>query len=215
MKILFVASIIVSLLRSFNGDKMIIRFTIPDLKKPPALKFPERCVNCGKPKDEMLGLTLNMGVQHRNQPVTLQMKVPMCKACADKERGIAKVTFIPFLIAGFVFGAIAFIPVMLISPQGSDPSTVNAPFVLGGLAGLLVGSIAGTLVEIVVRSMAVPFYGRLITRRPLTVYAMFSETDELLGVSARFLCKKRLVQLEFENEAIAREFSQLNQLENQ
>lgn len=193
----------------------MIQIPIPDLKKPPVLKFPERCVNCGKPNEEMLGMSLNMGVQHRNKPVTMDLKVPMCKACADKERSIAKVTIVPFLVAGLLFGAIAFVPVMLVSPQGSDPSTVNAPFILGGLAGLIVGCITGTLAEIVIKSLAIPFYGKLVTRRPLTIFSFLTETDNLLGVSAKFLRDKKLVQLAFENEEIAREFVKLNQLEPQ
>lgn len=194
---------------------MIFQIPISDLKKPPVLNFPERCVNCGNLKEEMLGITLNMGVQHRNRPVTLDMKVPMCKACASKERSIAKVTFIPFLIVGFILGVIAFVPAMLLAPQGSDPQTVSFPFVAGGFAGLIVGSIAGTIAEIIVKSLAIPFYGKLVTRRPLTILALFSETDALIGLSVRFLREKKLVQLEFENEEIAREFNTLNQLETQ
>lgn len=194
---------------------MMIQIPISDLKKPPVLKFPERCANCGKPQSETLGMSLNMGVQHRNKTVTMDLKVPMCKACADKERSIAKVTIVPFLVAGLLFGAIAFVPVMLVSPQGSDPSTVNAPFILGGLAGLIVGCITGTLAEIVIKSLAIPFYGKLVTRRPLTIFSFLTETDNLLGVSAKFLRDKKLVQLEFENEEIAREFAKLNQLEPQ
>lgn len=192
---------------------MLIQIQVSDLKKPPELKFPDRCVNCGAPKAELLGLTLNMGVQYRNQPVMLQMKVPMCKACADKERSIAKVTLIPFLIVGFIFGAIAFVPAMLLSPEGTTPQTLNFPFVFGGFVGLIVGMFVGTLAEMIVKTLAVPFYGRLVTRRPLTLVSFFSETDELIGVSAKLLREKKLVQIEFENEEIAREFAKLNQLE--
>lgn len=192
---------------------MIINIPIHDLKKPPILKFPERCVYCGKPKTEMLGITLNMGVQYRNQPVTLQLSVPMCKACADKERSVAKVTLIPFLVAGFIIGVIVFVPVMLIAPEGTTPQTLGFPFVLGGFAGLVVGIIGGTVVEFVVKMLAVPFYGKLVARRPLTIFGLFANTDELIGISARFLREKKLVHLEFENEEIAREFIQLNPLE--
>ena len=192
---------------------MIVQIPISDLKKPPVLKFPERCVNCGKPREELLGLTLNMGVQSRDQQVTLQMKVPMCKACADKERSIAKVTLIPCLVGGFIFGAIAFVPAMLLSPEGTTPQTLNFPFVFGGFVGLIVGMIVGTLAEMIVKTLAIPFYGRLVTRRPLTLVSFFSETDELIGVSAKFLRENKLVQIEFENEEIASEFIKLNPLE--
>ncbi|MBE0669092.1 MAG: hypothetical protein IH588_00760 [Anaerolineales bacterium] len=192
---------------------MIINIPIHDLKKPPVLKFPERCAYCGRPKTEMLGITLNMGVQNRNQPVTLQLSVPMCKTCADKERGIAKVTLIPFLTAGLIIGVIVFIPVMLLAPEGTTPQTIGFPFVLGGFAGLVVGVIGGTMVEFVVKTLSVPFYGKLLTRRPLTIFGMFADTDELIGISAKLLREKKIVRLEFENEEIAREFIQLNSLE--
>lgn len=194
---------------------MIFQLPIPDLKKPPVVKFPERCVNCGKPKEETLGMSLNMGVQNRNKPVTMDLKVPMCKACADKERSIAKVTLIPFLIIGFIFGAIAFVPAILIAPEGTTPQTIGFPFVFGGFVGLIVGIITGTIGEMLIKTLAVPFYGKLVTHRPLTILAFISETDDLLGVSAKFLREKKLVQLEFENEDIAREFAKLNQLEPQ
>jgi hypothetical protein len=194
---------------------VIVQITIPDLKKPPAVKFPERCVNCGKPKEEMLGMSLHMGVQHRNKPVTLELKVPMCKACADRERSVAKVTLIPFFVAGLIFGAIAFVPAMLIAPEGPTPETAGFPFVFGGGVGLVVGMIVGTIAEVIVKSLAVPFYGKLVTRRPLTMVSFLAETDELIGVSVKFLREKKLVQLEFENEEIAREFIQLNQSEIQ
>ena len=192
---------------------MIINIPIHDLKKPPPLKFPERCVHCGQPKVEMMGIALEMGVQQRNQPVILQLSVPMCKACADRERSVAKVTLIPFLVAGLIVGVIVFIPVTLIAPEGTTAQTIGFPFVLGGFAGLVVGSIVGTLVEYFVKLLAVPFYGKLVTRRPLTIFGMFANTDELIGISAKFLREKKLVQLEFENEEIAREFIQLNALE--
>lgn len=192
---------------------MIIDIPIRDLKKPPMLKFPERCVNCGKPKHENLGITLHMGVQKRDQPVTLQLSVPMCKICADKERSVAKVTLVPFLIAGFIIGVIVFIPVMLITPEGTSSQTIGFPLVLGGFAGLVAGIIGGTVVEFIVKMLAVPFYGKLVTRRPLTVFGLFADTDELIGISAKFLREKKLVRLEFENEEIAREFVQLNLLE--
>lgn len=194
---------------------MIFQIPVPDLKKPPVLKFPERCANCGKPKEETLGISLHMGAQHRNRTVTLDLKVPMCKACADRERSIAKVTLIPFLIVGFIFGAIAFVPATLISPEGTTPQTMTFQLVFGGFVGLVVGIITGTVGEMIVKTLAVPFYGKFVTRRPLTILSFFSETDDLLGVSAKFLREKKLVQLEFENEEIAREFAKLNQLEPQ
>ena len=118
------------------------------------------------------------------------------------------------MIAGFVIGLIVFVPVALISPEGTMPQTIGFPLVLGGFAGLIAGIIGGTVVEFVVKMLAVPVYGKLLTRRPLTIAGFLAESDELIGISARFLRETKFVRLEFENEEIAYEFTHLNSLEN-
>lgn len=187
---------------------------VPDRKKPPLLKFPARCVHCGKPKDEDLGLSLDMGVQKRSRSVTMKMSVPMCKDCANRERSIAKVTLVPFLIAGALIGIAAFIPAAIFSPEGNTPQTLGFPVVFGGFVGLIVGAIGGTVVELIVKLLAAPFYGRGLMKRPLTIFGLYSNGDELIGVSARYLHKEKIVRLEFENDEIAFEFIKLNDLEN-
>lgn len=192
---------------------MLFQIPIPDLKKPPVFQLPRRCVNCGRTNEESLSLMFNTGEQFRGKPVKIELIVPMCKTCADKERSIATITYIPFLVVGLVFGTIAFVPAMLMAPQGESPQTVGFPLIFGGLVGLIVGSIMGTVAEVIVKSLAVVHYGKLLSRRPLTAFALFSETDELLGLSGRLFRDRRILQLEIENEDIAREFAHLNQLE--
>ena len=192
---------------------MIVEVPIHDIKNPPVPMFPERCVNCGKPKDENLGLTLDKKIKKRGKPVQMRMSVPMCKECANRERSIAKVTLVPFLIAGLLIGIAVFIPVAIFSPEGTTPQTLAFPLVLGGFAGLIAGSIGGTVVEFFVRLLATPVFGKLVTRRPLTIFGLYSNGDELIGVSARFLRKEKIAQLEFENDEIAREFIKINALE--
>ncbi|MBL8100761.1 MAG: hypothetical protein JNK81_16385 [Anaerolineales bacterium] len=193
---------------------MLISIPISDLKNPPLLQLPNRCVNCSKPKEEILSLSFDMGVQKKNQQVVMKISVPMCKTCADKERSIAKVTLIPFLIGGAIFGAIVFLPTLLIAPEGTTPQTLNFPFVFAGFIALIVGIIFGTIIEAIVKTIAIPVYGKLVTKRPLTIFSFFSNTDDLIGISAKFIPKEKLVLLEFENEDIASEFIKINHLEN-
>jgi hypothetical protein len=186
---------------------------VKDKKNPPVLVFPDRCVNCGKAKETMLGISLQTGLQKRGQPVLMKLDVPMCNVCAEKERGIAKVTLVPFLVAGFVIGLMVFIPVLLIAPDGTSTQTLNMPFVIGGAAGLIAGLLGGTIVEFLVKMLAVPFYGKLVTQRPLTMIALFTESDALIGISAKFSRETNTLHLTFENEDIAREFKKLNPME--
>jgi hypothetical protein len=101
----------------------------------------------------------------------------------------------------------------LITPAGTSTQTLDLPWVVGGAAGLIAGLIGGSVVEFFVRMLAVPFYGKLLTRRPLTILGLFTENDELIGISAKFFRETNMLHLAFENEEIAREFKKLNSLE--
>jgi hypothetical protein len=117
---------------------------IKDPKKPPKLTFPERCLNCGKPKARTWPVKLSTGAQKRGQIVQLEMDVPLCAECAAKENKIANVTWLPFFIAGLLTCVIVFVPVWL--PEGTTSQTLPA-ICPGTAAGLLAGVIVGTLVE--------------------------------------------------------------------
>jgi hypothetical protein len=158
-------------------------------------------------------MTLQMGVQKRGRVVAMDLKVPMCNACANRERSIAKVTLIPFLIAGVLIGLIVFIPVLLLAPEGTSTQTLALPWVIAAAIGLIAGILGGTVVEWIVKTLAAPFYGKLLIHRPLTLPGIFSESDALIGISAKILRGMDTLQLTFENDEIAREFETLNSLE--
>ena len=67
--------------------------------------------------------------------------------------------------------------------------------------------------ELVLKILAAPFYGKLVVHRPLTMLSIFSESDALLGISAKFSRKTNTLHLTFENEDVAREFKKLNPME--
>ena len=183
---------------------------IKDPKKPPALKFPERCVNCGKPKVREFPVKMNTGAQKSGQMIQLEMSVPLCAECAKKEDRIANVTWMPFFIAGLLACVVVFIPVWLISPQGTSTQTLALPYVLGATAGLIAGILVGTLVEFVLKFLFAPAYGQLLLKRPLTVVSVLNDSEDVIGLSARFTEGKKQLKLIFENDEIAFEFERLN-----
>lgn len=191
-----------------------VELPVKDPKKPPKLTFPNRCVNCGKPKAKMLPVKLNTGAQKRGQMIQLEMGVPFCAECAAKENRIANVTWMPFFIAGLLAFVIVFIPVLLLSPAGGTAQTLALPYVLGATAGLLAGVIVGTLVEFALKMLFAPAYGKLLLKRPLTVFSVFSDSENLIGLSTRFAENRKRLNLSFENDEIAREFVALNPQEN-
>lgn len=183
---------------------------IKDAKNPPKIIFPDRCVNCGKPKHVVMPMKLNMGVEKRGRGVLMNFPVPLCAECEKKEQRITYVTLVPFLIAGLIVGVIAFIPAMLIAPEGTSQQTLGFPFVFGGLVGMIVGAIGGTIVEFVLKFLFAPVYGQLLLKRPLTILDFFNDSEDVIGLSARFADKKRSLKITFENDEIGQEFQKLN-----
>lgn len=187
-----------------------VEVPIKDPKKPPKLTFPDRCVNCGRPKARTWPLKLNTGVQKRGQIVQLELDVPMCAECVAQENKIGNVTWIPFFIAGLLACVIAFIPVWFLSPEGTTTQTLAMPYVLGAAAGLFTGIMVGTLVEFGLKVLFAPKYGKLLRKRPLTVFSVFNDSEDLIGLSTRFAENKKLLKLIFENDEIGRQFMTLN-----
>jgi hypothetical protein len=58
-----------------------------------------------------------------------------------------------------------------------------------------------------------PVYGQLLLKRPLTVFSLFNDSEDVIGLSAKFTDQKKSLKLTFENDEIAREFEKLNPLE--
>jgi hypothetical protein len=187
---------------------------IKDPKEPPKLMFPDRCVNCGKPKTKTMPVKLNTGAQKRGQMIQLEMDVSLCAECAAKENRIGNVTWIPFFIIGFLTCVIVFIPVWLISPEGSTPQTYAFPYVFGAFVGMIAGVVVGTLVEFVLKMVFAPAYGKLLLERPLTVLSVLNDSENLVGLSTKFTDGKKTLKMIFQNDEIAREFIALNPQES-
>lgn len=191
-----------------------IDIPIRDPKRPPKLTFPDRCVNCGKPKARTWPLKLNTGSQKRGQMVQLELDVPLCADCIARENRIGNVTWIPFFLVGLLVCAVVFVPVWLISPEGPTPQTYELPYVLGAAAGLVAGIIIGTLVEFGLKLLLAPVYGKLLLQRPLTILSVLNDSENLIGISTRFAENRKILKLTFENDGIAREFIAMNPQEN-
>lgn len=185
---------------------------IKDPKKPPKLNFPDRCVNCGKPKARTWSVKLSTGAQKSGQMIQLEFDVPMCAECVAKENKIGNVTWIPFFVVGLLACIAVFVPVWIFSPEGTSPQTYALPYVLGAFAGMVAGILAGSLVEFGLKLFLSPLYGKLLLKRPLTILSVLKDSEDLIGLSAKFADEKKVLQLTFENDEIAREFAGLNQI---
>ena len=144
----------------------------------------------------------------------MELDVPLCADCIAKENKIGNVTWMPFFIVGLLVCAIVFIPVWLLSPQGTTPQTYAFPLVLGAFVGILAGILIGTLVEFGLRMLFAPAYGSLLTKRPLFIFSVLNDSEDLIGLSVRFADQKRVLKMIFENDEISHEFIELNPQES-
>jgi hypothetical protein len=183
---------------------------IQNSKKPPKLTFPDRCVNCGKPKTRTWQVKLSTGAHVGDRMVQLEFDVPLCSDCSAKENRIANVTWLPFFIVGLLVCAVVFVPVWLFSPEGTTQQTYALPYVLGTFAGMFAGVIVGTLVEFGLKLLLAPSYGKLLQKRPLTIFSVLNDSENLIGISTRFADNRKTLKLTFENDEIAHEFIVLN-----
>ena len=195
---------------------VIVEIPIRDSRKPPKPIFPERCVNCGKSKAKTLPLKLGTDAQTKSgQIIQLEKDVPLCVECAANENRIGNVTWMPFFVVGSLTWVVVFIAVWLIAPEGTTPQTSSFPYVLGAFVGMIAGILIGTLVEVILKMIFAPSYGRLLLKRPLTVFTVFNDSEDFIGLSIRFANQKKTVKLTFENDKLAREFSVLNPQEKE
>lgn len=186
---------------------------IKDPKKPPNLVFPDRCVNCGKSKVKTFPVKLNTGAQKRGQMIQVEFDVPLCTECTAKENKIGNVTWIPFFLVGLIACVVVFFPVWLLVPEGPTLQTSEFPLVLGAFVGLMAGMIVGTLVEFILKMSFAPSYGKLLLKRPLTILSIFTDSEDMIGLSTRFADQKKVLKMSFENDDIGREFMALNSQE--
>ena len=187
---------------------------IKDPKKPPRLKFPDRCVNCGKAKARIWPVKLSTGAQKSGQMIQLEFDVPMCAECTAKENKIGNVTWIPFFLIGLLTCITVFVPVWIFAPEGTSSQTYAFPYVLGAFVGMVAGIFAGSLVEFGLKLLLSPAYGQLLLKRPLTIFSIISDSQDLIGFSAKFAEQRKILKLTFENDEIGREFFALNPQES-
>ena len=160
-------------------------------------------------------MKLNTGAQAKSgQMIQLVFDVPMCAECVVKEHKIGNITWIPFFIVGLLSCIVVFIPVWLVAPEGTTPQTNAFPYVLGAFVGMIAGILIGTLVEFMLKMLFAPAYGKLLLKRSLTIFSVFNDSEDLVGLSTRFSQGRKTLKLMFENDDLAREFIALNPQES-
>jgi hypothetical protein len=187
-----------------------VEIQVADLRKPPVMKFPERCVNCGKAPVDKIGMAFATGETLRSKQVMMQVWMPYCAACASLERKMFLFALGPFAFGFLLVGAAVFIPVWLLAPSGTTSQTLGLDVVLAGFAALMAGIIGGAVAEFLSKFLFSLFLGNSFARRPLFVFELLSDLSYSLGVMGRFDRAKKILSMTFELDDLAREFILLN-----
>ena len=187
-----------------------VEVPIKDAKNPPMLRFPDRCANCGKPKHTVLPMKLNLGFPKRGQRVLMDLPVPLCAECERKERRMTNVTLLPFFIVGLGVCVTVFRQAWLITPAGATSQTLGLFLAVGAFVGLIVGVIGGSIIEFALKLLFARAYGRSLRERPLTIFGLFRDSENVIGLATKFTHGRKALKLTFENDEIARGFEELN-----
>lgn len=194
---------------------------IPNPKKPPKVIFPETCLHCGKPRTGTRGMTFTLA-ETSKKSFDLELEPPLCSDCITLENRLEWFSLLPFTIVVFLLGALTFAVLwFFVLPNlalwnflGMDwRETGQAVFLLAGAGALLGGVIGATLVEVILRILTKPYFGDLLTRRPLTLVSLLRDFQDVPGLRAQVTSDKKTLTLTFDHEERAKEFAVLNNLQ--
>ncbi len=199
-----------------------LNIPIKSTRQLPKFIFPERCVHCGKPKAGMRGISINVSPESSKKSTTLELEPPLCKDCIQLENRLEWFSLLPFTISGLLLAALSFfllwlviIPILPVWNWLGIYSRMdigNYSFILAGAGALLIAIVGGTIVELGLRILSAPYFGKLIISRPLTLFSLMSDSHDVVGLRAKWNAGPRTLVLTFERDDIVGEFMKLNNL---
>lgn len=191
-------------------------------RQPPQFIFPERCIHCGQPKAGTRAIFFDLSPESSKKSTMLELKPPLCQACVQLENRLEWFSLLPFTISALLLAVVSFLLLWLvilpILPVWnwlgifSRMDIGRYSFILAGAGALLTALVGGTVVELGLRILAAPYFGKLIISRPLTMFALLSDSHDIVGLRAKWNAKQKTLSLTFARDDMANEFRQLNNL---
>ncbi|MBK8904929.1 MAG: hypothetical protein IPM53_27365 [Anaerolineaceae bacterium] len=191
------------------------RLSLP-AANPEKIRFPNRCVCCGAPRqaDSTLVVSRLVMRKQRQEPVTLHYAVPHCDRCYRGTKSVFMAGLLPFLTGFILLGGAAFVVVTFYAvDMGLDlnnvPGSGNS-LVVGGVAGLAVGLVSAFLFEGVARLLLLPFFGQALWQSPMLMAQFIQDADYVAGLRGKLDPEAKHLLLTFNNNDMAAEFAELN-----
>lgn len=183
---------------------------------PENIRFPNRCVCCGAPRqaDSMLVASRLVMRKQRQEPVTLRYAVPHCDKCYRGTKAVFLAGLVPFLAGFILLGGAAFV---LMTSYAIDlgldlnnvPGSGNS-LVVGGAAGMIVGLAGAFLFEGAARLLLLPVFGQALWQAPMLMTQFIQDADYVAGLRGKLDPQAQHLLLTFNNDELAAEFAQLN-----
>lgn len=199
-----------------------LRIPIKSTRNLPKFTFPERCLKCGQPKAGVRGILVDVNPESSKKSTLLELEPPLCQECIQLENRLEWLSLLPFTISALLLAVVSFlllwlviIPILPVWDWLGIYSRMDIgrySFILAGAGALLIALVGGTMVELGLRILAVPYFGKLILSRPLTVFALLSDSHDIVGLRAKWNASQKTLSLTFERDEMAGEFKQLNSL---
>lgn len=183
---------------------------------PEHIRFPNRCVCCGAPRqaDSTLAVSRLVMRKQQQESVILRYTVPHCVKCHRGTKAVFLAGLAPFLAGFILLGGAAFVlTTFYASAIGLDlnnvPGSANS-LVVGAAAGLLVGLVGAFLFEGAARLLLLPVFGQALWQAPTLITQFIQDADYVAGLRGKLDSEAKHLLLTFNNDEVAAEFAGLN-----
>lgn len=183
---------------------------------PDKIRFPDRCICCGAPRQADSTLVVSRVVQRkqRQEPVILRYAVPHCDKCHRGTKAVFLAGLVPFLAGFILLGGAAFVlAAFYASAIGLDlnnvPGSANS-LVVGAAAGMIVGLVGAFLFEGAARLLLLPAFGQALWQAPMLMIQFIQDADYVAGLRGKLDSEAKHLLLTFNNDDVAAEFAGLN-----
>lgn len=199
-----------------------LNIPIKSTRQLPKFIFPERCVNCEQPKAGTRNILLDVGLASSKKSTTLELEPPLCPACIQLENRLEWFSLLPFTISAFLLAVVSFfllwlvifpfLPVWDWLGIYSKTTIGSYSFTLAAAGALFTAVVGGTILEIGLKILAAPYFGKLIISRPPTLFAILSDSHDIVGLRVKWNASQKTISMTFERDNVAHEFALLNSL---
>lgn len=184
------------------------------------LIFPDRCVNCSKPKEAETVVKVSRLIQEKRSQVnrSASLQVPLCFRCKRTDQRIFLFSLGMFVLGLVGAGVACFLLLRvgdtrlgIMSSLGANTNTNPGAGILIILyISFIVGVGGGFLLEAILKALLIPFVGKALYNAPIMAIQLLGDVQYTVGLQARLSKDAESIQLRFYNDNVARDFGALN-----